>query len=505
MFGPAWHCLTQFDVQSDSVLQMVLDLGRYLDNHPIPDHEDIVNIIKEIVGTIVTSVNGKTGEVSLKLSDVTGTDSWPVWILTSAEYGEITDAAMLDAYDNDGFRLLYVTAGEDPEKEPAFLMIPGRTFNPDGITRYIFTGGGGSGGGAVQSVNGKVGTVVLTADDVGAATPADVTAVDNKVAEKYGPDNVPPYPVTRVFRKTGDISPNNDIRDTSDGTNGLIIEHKTGSTGQFAAGLVISTNQLSYRVKDDGDNSFSDYTVYNLRNPPPYPVTSVNTKTGEVVLSASDVGAATPADVSAVDAKVDAKYGPDNAPPYPVTGRIDEVGTSSYFVRGSNNVGIAVDGAGNLLGINSSGAAVTMYSQVNPPPASPIPFYYARSNEPLSVASTDTAVPFNDTVYAGAGITHANATFTIPAGSYAISIIINGSLNTSDSAQVTLRTVNASSTLYYVQSYFSASPSNQFVLPWPMQLYYFAKTTILRVIAKIDSGGSIGVYNPYTISIIKLA
>lgn len=276
MFGPAWHCLTQFDVQADSVLQMVLDLGRYLDNHPIPDHEDIVNIIKEIVGTIVTSVNGKTGEVNLKLSDVTGTDSWPVWILTYAEYGEITDATMLDAYDNDGFRLLYVTAGDDPEKEPAFLMIPGRTFNPDGITRYIFTGGGGSGGGAVQSVNGKVGTVVLTADDVGA------------LPDTY----VPPAP----------------------------------------------------------------------------PVTSVNTKTGEVVLAASDVGAATPADVSAVEAKVDAKYGPDNDPPYPVTGRIDEAGTSSYFVRGSNNVGVAADGAGNLLGINSSGAAVTMYSPVNPPP-----------------------------------------------------------------------------------------------------------------------------------------
>lgn len=276
MFGPAWHCLTQFDVQADSVLQMVLDLGRYLDNHPIPDHEDIVNIIKEIVGTIVTSVNGKTGEVNLKLSDVTGTDSWPVWILTNAEYGEISDATMLDAYDNDGFRLLYVTSGDDPEKEPAFLMIPGRTFNPDGITRYIFTGGGGSGGGAVQSVNGKIGTVVLTADDVGA------------LPDTY----VPPAP----------------------------------------------------------------------------PVTSVNAKTGEVVLSASDVGAATPADVSAVEAKVDAKYGPDNDPPYPVTGRIDGAGTSSYFVRGSNNVGVAADGAGNLLGINSSGAAVTMYSPVNPPP-----------------------------------------------------------------------------------------------------------------------------------------
>lgn len=421
MFGPAWHCLTQFDVQADSVLQMVLDLGRYLDNHPIPDHEGIVNIIKEIVGTIVTSVNGKTGEVNLKLSDVTGTDSWPVWIVTNAEYGEISDATMLDAYDNDGFRLLYVTSGADPEKEPAFLMIPGRTFYPDGITRYIFTGGGGSGGGVVQSVNGKIGTVVLTADDVGAATPADVTAVDNKVAAKYGPDN-----------------------------------------------------------------------------PPPYPVTSVNTKTGAVSLTASDVGAAT-------NASVAAKYGPDNPPPYPVTGRVDSAGSASFFVKDSGNVGLVADGAGNVLGINIAGTGVKMYSPINPPPASPIPFYYARSNSVLSVANTDTAVPFQETVLSGAGISYSNATFTIPAGTYAISIIINGALNTSDSAQVTLKTVSASATLYYVQSFFSATPSNQFVLPWPMQLYQFASTATFRVVARIDSGGSIGTYNPYTISIIKLA
>ena len=460
MFGPAWHCLTQFDVQADSVLQMVLDLGRYLDNHPIPDHEDIVNIIKEIVGTIVTSVNGKTGEVNLKLSDVTGTDSWPVWILSNAEYGEITDATMLDAYDNDGFRLLYVQAGDDPEKEPAFLMIPGRTFNPDGITRYIFTGGGGSGGGAVQSVNGKVGTVVLTAADVGAATPADVTAVDNKVAAKYGPDNPPPYPVTSVNTKTGAVS--------------------------LTASDVGAATNASVAAK------------YGPDNPPPYPVTSVNTKTGAVSLTASDVGAAT-------NASVAAKYGPDNPPPYPVTGRVDSAGSASFFVKDSGNVGLVADGAGNVFGINIAGTGVKMYSPINPPPASPIPCYYARSNTRLSVANTDTAVPFQETVLSGAGISYSNATFTIPAGTYAISIIISGALNTSDSTQVTLKTVNVSATLYYVQSFFSATPSNQFVLPWPMQLYQFASTATFRVVARIDSGGSIGTYNPYTISIIKLA
>ena len=244
---------------------------------------------------------------------------------------------------------------------------------------------------------------------------------------------------------------------------------------------------------------------YGPDNPPPYPVTSVNTKTGAVSLTASDVGAATPADVTAVDNKVAAKYGPDNPPPYPVTGRVADWGMTSFFASGSGNVGVAGDPHGNIYGLNRNGEALKMYSPLNPPPPSAIPFYYARSNASLSVASTDTALPFNDTVYTGAGITYANATFTIPAGSYAISILISGALNTSDSTQVTLMTATASTSLYYVQSYFSASPSNQFVLPWPMQFYSFGSTTTFKVLARIDSGGSIGVYNPYTISIIKLA
>lgn len=328
MFGPAWHCLTQFDVQADSVLQMVLDLGRYLDNHPIPDHEGIVNIIKEIVGTIVTSVNGKTGEVNLKLSDVTGTDSWPVWILTNAEYGEITDATMLDAYDNDGFRLLYVTAGEDPEQEPAFLMIPGRTFNPDGITRYIFTGGGGSGGWAVQSVNGKVGTVVLTAADVGAATPADVAEVDNKVSTKYGPDNIPPYPVTSVNGKTGAV----------DGIANVV----TNANNDWAVIPPTRVGKEHLYMKADGsvvnyDANNTAYPLYSTITPPPYPVTSVNGQTGAV------------------------------------TGLADCINTTwgTTEFRGNEKIGnrgIAVSTNGTIYGVPDTGDGVAQYSAVNPPP-----------------------------------------------------------------------------------------------------------------------------------------
>ena len=451
MFGPAWHCLTQFDVQADSVLQMVLDLGRYLDNHPIPDHEDIVNIIKEIVGTIVTSVNGKTGEVNLKLSDVTGTDSWPVWILTNAEYGEISDATMLDAYDNDGFRLLYVTSGDDPEKEPAFLMIPGRTFNPDGITRYIFTGGGGSGGGAVQSVNGKIGTVVLTADDVGA------------LPDTYVP---PAPPVTSVNTKTGEV---------------------VLSASDVGAATPADVSEVDAKVD----------TKYGPDNVPPYPVTSVNTKTGAVSLTASDVGAAT-------NASVAAKYGPDNPPPYPVTGRVDSAGSASFFVKDSGNVGLVADGAGNVFGINTDGTGVKMYSPINPPPSSPITVLYANTGGTVTINNTDTAIPFTVS-YSTSSITVSGVNFSIPAGTYGITVCAQGVLNTSDSAQITLKTVNAGATVYHIQSYFSASPSNQFVLSWPLQIYHFPSGALLQFVMRINSGGTLGTYTPTRVSIIKLA
>ena len=48
----------------------------------------------------------------------------------------------------------------------------------DLIWGYLFSGsGGGSGGGAVSSVNGKTGAVTLTAEDVGAAAAETVVTV----------------------------------------------------------------------------------------------------------------------------------------------------------------------------------------------------------------------------------------------------------------------------------------------------------------------------------------
>ena len=122
------------------------------------------------------------------------------------------------------------------------------------------------GGGAVSSVNGQTGAVVLTASDVG-ALPDSYTApvdsvngqtgavvlgksdvglgnVDN--VQQYSASNPPPYPVTSVNSKTGDV-----------------VLDKT----------------------DIGLGNVSNVAQYSASNPPPYPVTSVNGQTGDVTVS----------------------------------------------------------------------------------------------------------------------------------------------------------------------------------------------------------------------------
>ena len=78
-----------------------------------------------------------------------------------------------------------------------------RVFVPqnDMSRAFIITGesnGGGGGTGAVNSVNGKTGNVVITKSDIG------LSNVDN--VKQYSTTNPPPYPVKSVNGQTGAVT-----------------------------------------------------------------------------------------------------------------------------------------------------------------------------------------------------------------------------------------------------------------------------------------------------------
>lgn len=126
--------------------------------------------------------------------------------------------------------------------------------------------------GAVSSVNGKTGAVVLDAEDVG-ALPDSYTA-----------------PVTSVNGQTGDVSLNlgvTSIRADYEGSGTVGVN--TGDVSLVGLGCLVNTIypgrvQVSASKSTIGLGSVANERQYSAQNPPPYPVTSVNGQTGAVTI-----------------------------------------------------------------------------------------------------------------------------------------------------------------------------------------------------------------------------
>ena len=139
----------------------------------------------------------------------------------------------------------------------------------------LWTAPGGGGGGAVESVNGKTGVVVLTASDVGAGTYSKPsggipkTDLASAVQTSLGKADtaLQSAPVTSVNSKTGAV-----VLTASDVGAGTYSKPSGGIPKTDLASAV----QTSLGKADTALQSA--------------PVTSVNSKTGAVVLTASDVG-----------------------------------------------------------------------------------------------------------------------------------------------------------------------------------------------------------------------
>ena len=122
----------------------------------------------------------------------------------------------------------------------------------------------------VKSVNGKTGAVSLSASDVG-ARPSTWTPTASEVGALPSSTKIP--------AKTSEL--------TND--SGFITGYT--ETDPTVPAWAKASTKPSYTKSEVGLGNVENVKQYSANNPPPYPVTSVNGKTGAVSLSASDVGA----------------------------------------------------------------------------------------------------------------------------------------------------------------------------------------------------------------------
>ena len=122
----------------------------------------------------------------------------------------------------------------------------------------------------VKSVNGKTGAVSLTASDVG-ARPSSWTPSASDVGALPS--------TTKIPSKTSDL--------TND--SGYITGYT--ETDPTVPAWAKTSTKPSYTKSEVGLGNVDNVKQYSASNPPPYPVTSVNGKTGAVSLDAAAVGA----------------------------------------------------------------------------------------------------------------------------------------------------------------------------------------------------------------------
>ena len=255
----------------------------------------------------------------------------------------------------------------------AFIIVPGS--------------GGGSGGSGVDSVNGMTGEVVLSADDVGALP--NTTIIPSKTSQltnDSGYITASGAPVQSVDGETGVVITNaikstqQNLSDEQKAQARINIGAGTSSfDGNYSSlsgkptipsntsqlnndsGFITSENapvksvnnktgEVVLSAADVGLSNVDNIRQYSESNPPPYPVVSVNGKTGEVNLVANDVGAVStdnitqtlgtsttkvPSEKAVTDAMQAAGYGDMLKSVYDATGAIANGGGIVNYIKSS--------------------------------------------------------------------------------------------------------------------------------------------------------------------------
>ena len=261
--------------------------------------------ITPLTSAPVTSVNSKTGAVVLGASDVgaisTGNISQTLGTSTTKVPSE---KAVSDALSSAGFGDM-LKSTYDPT---------GSVATAGGIPDYVEANGGKIDtikvNGTAQVISDKTVNITVptkTSDitnDSGYLTSAPVTSVNSKTGDVVLTAND-----VGAVSKTGDTMTGNlTVGSASLQTNGYVTGTWLRTTANISLGSAASKiavindgwiyTRTAAQIKSDiGLGNVDNVKQYSASNPPPYPVTSVNGKTGAVTVTASDIGAATTGDI----------------------------------------------------------------------------------------------------------------------------------------------------------------------------------------------------------------
>ena len=294
----------------DSIPGLISKICKYLKDHPGWSEKELEEQIKKFISAIgVESFNGRTGTVTLDKNDVTNLKIASSYF---AEGNESIDSLDLVSLYNQGVRFVFtdfnsVTSGYNL----AFVL---DYFSGSGDVVYYPMSTGSGGGGNIVSVNGKTGVVQLSlADIVGTSgvqvklcTASEFASATTSTWNAYYNEG---YRIVGVVNSTATAIDSIYLL-KQDENNHTPIGLSTGTSDAYTP-----SNPPPYPVTSVNGKTGNVTGLYSAENPPNYPVTSVNGKTGDVT----------------------GLYDANNQPPYPVTkvdGKTGEVNTFS-FIEGS--------------------------------------------------------------------------------------------------------------------------------------------------------------------------
>lgn len=254
----------------DSIPGLIAKICKYLKDHPGWSEKELEDQIKKFISaTGVESFNGRTGTVTLDKNDVNNLKIASAYF---AEGDESIDSLDLVSLYNQGVRFVFTDFNSVASGYNLSFVLDYLSGSGDVVYYPMSTGSGG--GGNIVSVNGKTGVVELSlADIVGNSgvqvklcTESEFTSTTTSTWNAYYKEG---------YRIVGVVS--------SDATGIDYI----------------------YLLKQDENNhtpiglSTGASDAYTPANPPPYPVKSVNGKTGALTLKVVDVSSGNSSDENA--------------------------------------------------------------------------------------------------------------------------------------------------------------------------------------------------------------